>query len=1681
MFRSIHFLFLVACVFLAAQSALAQRRTVTITISPTSATLAAGATRQFTATVTNTSDTSVEWEVNGISGGSSSVGSISGSGLYRAPSNLGSRTSVTVTAISNADDSKSASATVSFSATASVSVSLSPASASVQAGGSQRFTATVQNTSNTAVTWQVNGVTGGNTTNGTISTGGNYTAPSNVSTQRIVTVTAISQADTTKSATAQVTLTVPQPVTVSVSPLSASLAAGATRQFTATVQNTSNTSVTWRVNGITGGSSSVGTISTSGSYRAPATVTSQTVVTVTAVSQADTTKSASAQVTLVVPLPVSVMLSPTAASLIGGASQRFTATVQNATNTAVTWQVNGINGGNSTVGTISSTGNYRAPATIATQTTVTVKAISVQDTTKSATALVTLNPVAVMISPLAASLLAGGQQQFAASVQNASSNSVTWLVNGASGGNATVGTVSTSGLYRAPATVAAQTIVNVAARSQVDATKSASASVTLNPPTPPVSVVLTPTSASLVGGATQLLLATVRNSTNTAVTWYVNNILGGNASTGTIANGLYTAPAVVPVQTAVTVKAVSIADATKSASATITIVPVTISVSPPSVALAAGGTQTIAATVQNALNPAVTWYVNDIAGGAINTVGSISAAGVYVAPASVASLTTVTVKAISQADPTKSAMALVSINPVAISVLPDSVLLGGGGTQTFVATVQNSADSAVDWSVNNIRGGDIATVGSISPAGVYTAPTAVANSTTVTVKAVSQADPSKAAMAQVSISAVAISVSPGSSSLGGGGTQTFSATVQHTTNTAVTWSVNDILGGDIATVGSISDSGVYLAPTSVSAQTVVTVKALSQAQPVKFGTAQVTLKPIAVLVSPAAFSLGGGGTQNFAAMVQNSSDTAVTWFVNEVQGGDIATVGSISEAGVYLAPSFVATLTTVTVKAVSQADSAKFGTAAVTIHPVNLSVAPASAILGAGGTQTFAATAQNVSNTSVTWYVNDVPGGDSATGTISVAGVYIAPASVPAQTTVTVKAISEADPSKTATASIMLNPLAINISPNPVILGGGATQTFSASLEYTSNTAVTWYVNDVPGGDITTVGSISESGIYTAPSAVSSQTDVTVKATSQADISKSATAQVTLNPVAVSVSPEAPTVGISKTKQFTASVQYTTDTTVTWQVNGAEGGDDTNGHITPAGLYTAPASVPDPATVTITAVSQADPARSGYTQASISAATGKSYYVATTGNDTAAGTFDAPWRTISRAAAAASGVMAGDTVYVRGGIYNESVTVAVSGSALPGPITFQNYPNEIAILDGTGLAVPTSPRGMFHLNGRSYVTISGFEIRNYQTASSSAIPAGIWITGSGSNIQILNNIVHDIKTSSERSGQAYGISVYGTGATLSLDTVTIDGNQVYNLKTGGSESVNVDGNVTNFAITNNIVHDNDNIAIDAIGGEGVSSNTALDYARNGIISGNTIYNISGINNPGENNEYNADGIYVDGGSQILIERNLIHHVDIGIEAAAEHKSRNSSYITIRNNLIYASNSIAISIGGYDSRRGGADHCVIVNNTLYGNDTKNTGSGEFQIQYFATNNVFKNNIVYGTSQGLLVNSYTNSSANPVDIDNNLYFSPLASTSAKFVWNGTTRNGLSSFQTATGKDVNSRYLDPLFLNLAAADLHVQPTSPARDLGLDLTPDINGAKDLAGNPRIQGANIDLGAYEQ
>ena len=542
---------------------------------------------------------------------------------------------------------------------------------------------------------------------------------------------------------------------------------------------------------------------------------------------------------------------------------------------------------------------------------------------------------------------------------------------------------------------------------------------------------------------------------------------------------------------------------------------------------------------------------------------------------------------------------------------------------------------------------------------------------------------------------------------------------------------------------------------------------------------------------------------------------------------------------------------------------------------------------------------------------------------------------------------------------------------------------------------------------------------------------------------------------------------------------------------------------------------------------------------SLVAQVGATYYVSTSGSDRNPGTFTLPWATIQHAA---NTVKAGATVYVFGGVYHESVNFPKSGTA-SAAITFQNYPGQTAVIDGTGVrCCGNTVEGLINIVNKSYITISGFEIRNYTTSSENDTPAGVWITGSGTRIRILNNRVHRITTTAEKNGNAFGISVYGTAKTP-ITELLISGNEVYDLRTGSSETVNVDGNVTHFAITNNLIHDNDNIGIDAIGYEGVGP-VGYDEAMYGEISGNTIYNISGITNPGEGNAYDADGLYCDGCAYVTVERNVIFQVDYGIETTAENQVCQANgtewsggntglgtaatgkfpcygrYVTVRNNIFYKANSCGNSIGGYapatseggHSNGGGSSyHDVFVNNTLYDNGTKpgngnvGTPSGEFQIQNqvgSAQGNIYENNLLYAGSPNIWINSFVPCSSTypcpPAMLNWNLYNSDagyLEGTSIS--WAGVNNyESFAKWQSISGEDANSLNADPLFVNLQGtpANFSTIPSSPTVDAGSTslpcsvgwcdpdgISPDsIYGSADFLGNARTHGSQIDIGAFE-
>jgi hypothetical protein len=486
------------------------------------------------------------------------------------------------------------------------------------------------------------------------------------------------------------------------------------------------------------------------------------------------------------------------------------------------------------------------------------------------------------------------------------------------------------------------------------------------------------------------------------------------------------------------------------------------------------------------------------------------------------------------------------------------------------------------------------------------------------------------------------------------------------------------------------------------------------------------------------------------------------------------------------------------------------------------------------------------------------------------------------------------------------------------------------------------------------------------------------------------------------------------------------------------------------------------------------------------AKTSSSLYVSTGGNDGNPGTSKKPFLTLQHAADEAQ---PGDTINVRGGKYCERLAITSSGDAAQGYITFQSQPDETATLDGSCLVPEIGDSPMIALHNVSYVKVQGFEVANYKTADPKRVPCGIRVYGHGSHIELRNNNVHNIEqTYPGRQGpghgaNGFGIAIYGTDAETPISDLIVDGNEVHHLQTGSSESLTLNGNVMHFRVTRNRVHNNNNIGIDIIGSERTAPDPKVDRARDGVVDQNHVYDITSRGNPAYGNDASSDGIYVDGGTRVVIERNIINNVDFGIELASEHFGRDTSHIIARNNLIYSCHTAGISIGGYDQKRGSTNDTTIVNNTLYKNDIWHTGTGEFQMQFYMRNNIFENNIIYvGESERVLNRKSGRVEPNipTVTLDHNIYYFPAGPSAVKWSFDGKDYASFKDYVNATGNDRHSKFADPQFVNPIANNFHLQKDSPAIGAGANLEPAVVGTQDLDGGPRCTRGKIDIGCYE-
>lgn len=423
-------------------------------------------------------------------------------------------------------------------------------------------------------------------------------------------------------------------------------------------------------------------------------------------------------------------------------------------------------------------------------------------------------------------------------------------------------------------------------------------------------------------------------------------------------------------------------------------------------------------------------------------------------------------------------------------------------------------------------------------------------------------------------------------------------------------------------------------------------------------------------------------------------------------------------------------------------------------------------------------------------------------------------------------------------------------------------------------------------------------------------------------------------------------------------------------------------------------------------------------------AAGHTYYVSQSGNDANSGAIESPFKSIQYGV---EQLTAGDTLLIRAGVYSEKIKVVSSGSEVD-KITISAYPNESVTLDGTNLKMDSDMDALVYIYDQSNIVIKGLELCDFVTTKRGTCIGGILVDGQWKNIELRNNRIHDIWNlatvdASKNGRDAHGIGVYGS-STETATGLVIDSNEIYNCALGSSEAMAVNGNIEQFEVTNNKVYQNDNIGICFIGYEGVCKDVNLDRARNGICTGNIVYDIDSYNNPAYGTDRSAGGIYCDGATNIVIANNQVKNANFGIELASEHKGKDTSFITVENNVVAYCSNAGLAMGGYDKKRGYSLNNVIRNNVFYSNDMLMGSFGEVFLQFTAKNNQLTNNLFYANAQSLFVyDAYSTNEGNSMDY--NTYYCVSGAENAKWRWKKVDTIGFENYRQKTGNDLHSEF--------------------------------------------------------
>lgn len=422
------------------------------------------------------------------------------------------------------------------------------------------------------------------------------------------------------------------------------------------------------------------------------------------------------------------------------------------------------------------------------------------------------------------------------------------------------------------------------------------------------------------------------------------------------------------------------------------------------------------------------------------------------------------------------------------------------------------------------------------------------------------------------------------------------------------------------------------------------------------------------------------------------------------------------------------------------------------------------------------------------------------------------------------------------------------------------------------------------------------------------------------------------------------------------------------------------------------------------------------------------YFVAKNGDDSNPGTEDLPWLTIQKAA---NSMVAGDTVYIKEGDYNEIVNINTHSGRVGKYITYTNYQNDLVTINGSGIEPETSFRGLVQIIHRAYIKISGLSIRNGGFEGKNT--AGIYVYGNTSH----HIIIEDCVISNFTMSAIKVLSQFPSFGYKCVHNITIKNNTCYNVCSSGNQEGISFTMVNDFEICNNYIFNSYKECIDVKCG-----------CSNGVIHHNRI-NTTSYN-------YNAIGIYVDA------------------------FGNDSDNISVYSNLIWG-NSTAMSIA---TERGGT--CTDI--TFYNNICKSTLQG-FAVHYYTTpgshmkrNVSVMNNIFYDNILCFQLMESDNRFEN-FTIRNNILTS--SSTSGGMININKSRINLSNFlidhnlfnRSCIFYGTDAVIDNPLFVNPSKNDFHYKNGSPAINNG-----SLKGipSYDYEGNFRLLDSHPDIGAFE-